>query len=470
LVPSWYRARAERDERPGSFRKEPGSAPFVQLRAIRRAEPRRRRRAAEAADRLCLRAERRPRDGVVREVPPARRPAGKKRIGPAWEARGRPPAGHYTRRLAEAWLEDVLARARRGTLPGLIRTDVTFGEACDEYLHWLDEYRQRKPSTLRDYRGIIRTHLLPAFATMAVEDITPERVEQWAARLGGDRPIGNRTKTKIMTVLFGVMERARKSTGCRQPAPRPREAGSAPARRHSRVRAGRGARARPRRRVPAGRRDLPTAAFTGLRRGELVALRWRDVDFARSHVRVRTSYADGVLTSPKSGRIRAVPMAPDVASALARLGRRLLGADRVCGAVRCGGHNGPGLAAGGLTSRRAMTSVRASALTGFRERRQRAAPIRAQRHVAPLLSRESDGALYPSRPSAGWRVDGTAVTRSQEGGKSGRFRAGIGRRRAAPSGEDHLAARVPVGLQLDENWGERAADVGRACSVMRFRR
>jgi integrase len=43
------------------------------------------------------------------------------------------------------------------------------------------------------------------------------------------------------------------------------------------------------------------AAYTGLRRGELLALRWRDVDFAGSVVRVRASYAAGQLTTPKSG-------------------------------------------------------------------------------------------------------------------------------------------------------------------------
>ena len=65
-----------------------------------------------------------------------------------------------------------------------------------------------------------------------------------------------------------------------------------------------------------------TAAFTGLRRGELIALHWRDVDFAGSTIRVRGNYSEGVLTTPKSGKVRAVPMAPDVASALARLGDR----------------------------------------------------------------------------------------------------------------------------------------------------
>src|SRR6185437_8210055 len=67
-----------------------------------------------------------------------------------------------------------------------------------------------------------------------------------------------------------------------------------------------------------------TAAFTGLRRGELIALRWRDVDFAGSVLRVRASYAGGALTSPKSGKVRSVPLAPDVAQALARLSNREL--------------------------------------------------------------------------------------------------------------------------------------------------
>jgi integrase len=65
-----------------------------------------------------------------------------------------------------------------------------------------------------------------------------------------------------------------------------------------------------------------TAAFTGLRQGELIALHWRDVDFAGSAIRVRASYTNGHLTSPKSGKVRSVPMAPQVAESLARLSQR----------------------------------------------------------------------------------------------------------------------------------------------------
>jgi integrase len=59
-----------------------------------------------------------------------------------------------------------------------------------------------------------------------------------------------------------------------------------------------------------------TAAFTGLRQGELLALRWRDVDFPAATIRVTRAFTHGALTTPKSNRARAVPMAPDVADRL----------------------------------------------------------------------------------------------------------------------------------------------------------
>ena len=66
-----------------------------------------------------------------------------------------------------------------------------------------------------------------------------------------------------------------------------------------------------------------TAAFTGLRLGELLALQWRDVDFGGEVIRVRRSYnAHGGLGTPKSGKVRSVPMVADVARVLAGLGDR----------------------------------------------------------------------------------------------------------------------------------------------------
>jgi hypothetical protein len=44
-----------------------------------------------------------------------------------------------------------------------------------------------------------------------------------------------------------------------------------------------------------------------------LALRWREVDFAGSTIRVRASCYAGQLTTPKSGKVRSVPVAPDVA-------------------------------------------------------------------------------------------------------------------------------------------------------------
>jgi integrase len=65
-----------------------------------------------------------------------------------------------------------------------------------------------------------------------------------------------------------------------------------------------------------------TAAMTGLRKGELVALRWRDIDWAASRIHVRKNYVRGEFGSPKSKRSTpSVPMADAVGGELDRLSK-----------------------------------------------------------------------------------------------------------------------------------------------------
>jgi integrase len=249
-----------------------------------------------------------------------------KKLGPAWTERGRPPAGYFTKRTAEAWLHDTLDAARRGTLPGLVRTGTTFADATEEWLRYVEHDRDCKPSTLTDYRSVVAARLVPAFGDLALEDMTAERIEAWRASLGADRdrPLSNRTRNKALTILGGIMERARKVHGLpsnpvrgveklRERYDATRFDFYSPEEVHALVRAA------------ACEQDgaiFLTAAFTGLRRGELIALRWRDVDFERSAIRVSGSFANGKLTAPKSGKGRVVPMVPEVAAALAQLGQR----------------------------------------------------------------------------------------------------------------------------------------------------
>ena len=75
----------------------------------------------------------------------------------------------------------MLDRARRGTLPGLVRTGATFADAAAEYLRYVEHDRGCKPSTVRGYRSVIAAHLLPAFGDVPVEDVTPEDIEAWIA-------------------------------------------------------------------------------------------------------------------------------------------------------------------------------------------------------------------------------------------------------------------------------------------------
>ncbi len=222
-----------------------------------------------------------------------------------------------TKRTAEAWLQDVLIRARHGTLPGMPSGGVSFAEAAQEWLRLITQDRERKPSTVRDYRSALNAHLLPAFGDRQLESITVEEIEAWRGTLDG---LSNRTKNKLLIQLHGIFRRAQRVYGLdanpvAQLEKHPQRSSGdievlAPEEVWALVR-------------NAGSEldgaIFLAAAFTGLRMGELLALRWRDVDFAGSVIRVRSSWAGGQLTTPKSGKVRSVPLAPDVAAALAKL-------------------------------------------------------------------------------------------------------------------------------------------------------
>jgi integrase len=60
-----------------------------------------------------------------------------------------------------------------------------------------------------------------------------------------------------------------------------------------------------------------TAAMTGMRQGELLGLRWRDVDWTAQRIRVRRAFVRGEFGTPKSKRSsRSVPLASRVAAEL----------------------------------------------------------------------------------------------------------------------------------------------------------
>jgi integrase len=243
-------------------------------------------------------------------------------IGPAWTSkREEPPAGHFMKRGAQAVLDDTLARARRGEFGGVVRTGALFSQAADEWLRYVERDRERKASTIADYRHMA-DRLKQELGRLRLQEVTPERLEAYRDAMV-ERGLSNRTINKYLIVLNGIFKRAMKVY--RLPENPVVLVEKRPNRRRP------GIDVLSREEVMALVREAGseqdgtlylTAAFTGLRMGELLALRWRDIDFELDAVHVRRSFTGGREDTPKSGRERIVPMASEVAHALARLSQR----------------------------------------------------------------------------------------------------------------------------------------------------
>jgi integrase len=249
-----------------------------------------------------------------------------KRLGRAWQESGRPPTGYYTKRLAEAALRSLLVDAERGVTPDPVRTERggrTFEDAVTLWLAAKESGdRPVKNSTLRDYRCAARSVIEPAIgAQTPLDAVTREALEAYKqARLS---VVSRRTVQKEMVILSGVLDCARKA-GWIQANP------AADLDKIS-VRASGEFNVLDARQVQAvadaaktrqDRAVILTAAFAALRLGEIRALRWCDIRFDLGAIQVNANYVAGVATTPKSGKVRSVPLMDAVADALRELRQR----------------------------------------------------------------------------------------------------------------------------------------------------
>jgi integrase len=248
-----------------------------------------------------------------------------KRLGPVWTERSRPPAGYFTRKTAQAELAAILTDARRGEIPDPSdRSGKSFGDAVAEWLRYVEDEKGRRASTVRDYRNTAESALQPEFGSeMPLEAITEARIDGYRQRLLAEGKLSRRTVQKRMVVLGGILKRAKAVKWIQEDPTEEVEKVSLSRSPEFNVLSAVQAEAVARKAPAPFSAAINVAGYTGLRAGELRALRWRDVNFAGSSIRVQRNLpTGGELGAPKSGRGRSVPLMDDAARELDALSRR----------------------------------------------------------------------------------------------------------------------------------------------------
>lgn len=201
-----------------------------------------------------------------------------------------------------------------------------------DYLeHWLDTYARGacKPTTYDRYASLIRTHIIPAIGHLKLDKLTPMHLTQlYRQKLDGGRLDGKpgglsaRTVRYIHATLHEALHHAmRWGLVVRNVA----DVVDPPALARKDMQTWDVTQSDAFLSAAEGSRYYPVfalAILTGLRRGELLALRWQDVDLERGELTVRQTLIDrnGRLefSTPKTHRSRRSVALPDSAVALLR--------------------------------------------------------------------------------------------------------------------------------------------------------
>lgn len=200
----------------------------------------------------------------------------------------------------------------------------TFGEYSQK---WLNNYvaLECRESTFEDYDGILKNHILPVFKDKQINSITRGEIRDFLlSKVSGG--LSRKRALVLKDVLSGAFNYAlddevietNPTTGItRRLWPKSNKPGAA---------VGQDAvfnEQEIEKLLAACAAECPEyyhfflmACRTGLRLGECLALKWKDVDFKNNVLLVRRSYRRGRYTPPKNKKIRQVDMSGQVIETL----------------------------------------------------------------------------------------------------------------------------------------------------------
>lgn len=224
---------------------------------------------------------------------------------------------------AEARLREMISEQASPSSPKRQGGEKSIRQVWEAYLD--DRGRVLKDTTVSDYKSCVDNHLVPFFGTQPVRDIQQEDFERFVRHLEG-QGLSPKTVHNYGTIAKVVFNFALS----RRWIPFSPGQGVTLPKRTDRV----GlrfleipqvmslldnAQAGPYQAID--RAVYCVASFAGLRWGEILGLRWMDVDFSAHLLRVEANIVRGKLTTPKSHEMRSIPMAPQVADELQKLTR-----------------------------------------------------------------------------------------------------------------------------------------------------
>jgi integrase len=280
----------------------------------------------------------------------------KRRLGPAWldpngeggyrRRRGRVQDGFLNERAAHVAMAKVIAREEEDLRERPEAREVTFGQVADAWLVHLARTGGAKPSTLSDYRYMLArpkavkgrknaARIMRAFDSTPAAEARSRDIEAFLTSLD-KTSCSARTINKHRQVLHAIFVFAQEQFGLRdnpvalvkkrREDPPGRLEYYSPEEVAALARAATEGLAREEGRptqldVQDGALFI-VAAYTGLRMGELLALRWRDIDVGDGRLTVERALSAGEVSTPKSNAIRTLPLADKAAAALARLEQR----------------------------------------------------------------------------------------------------------------------------------------------------